>query len=67
MNKIVSGQPIRMKSGTFSFESCCSCGLVHLVFYRIRRINGKQVIERVSYRDDWETNIVREKNNARKK
>jgi len=61
MNEIINGQPQRIKSGTFRYEACCDCNLVHLVFYRIRRIKGKQVIERVVYRDDWETNIVRRK------
>lgn len=57
--QVVGGQPIIITPRTPVLEACCDCSLVHLVFYRIRRVKGKQVIERICYRDDWETNIVR--------
>lgn len=63
MNRIdvMGGQPIIITPRTPILEACCGCSLVHLVFYRIRRVKGKQVIERTCYRDDWETKIVRER------
>ena len=57
----LNGEPVHIRPSGFTYEGCCDCHLIHLVSYRIRRIKGKQVIERACYRDDWETQIVRRK------
>ena len=57
--QVMGGQPIIVTPTLPILEACCDCGLVHLVCYSVRRIKGKQFIQRISYRDDWETNIVR--------
>lgn len=57
--QIVSGEPVYIKLNAITLEGCCDCSLIHAVVYRIRRIKGKQVLEKICYRDDWETNIVR--------
>ena len=56
---VVGGQPIIITPMTPILEACCDCGLVHLVSYSIRKIRGKQKIQRICYRDDWETKIAR--------
>ena len=57
--KVMGGQPIIITPRTPVLDACCDCGLVHLVFYRLIKLKGKLVIERTSYRDDWETKRVR--------
>ena len=61
--QMISGQPLLLRSGEVKYEACCDCGLVHIVFYSIKFKKGKQYIERVSYRDDWETKGVRNSKN----
>ena len=65
MSVIESGRPVLIKPGTFQYEGCCDCNLVHLVFYRLRRVKGKLMIEQVSYREDWETEIARKNSKNR--
>ena len=57
-DQILSGEPITIKSNHMRFEACRDCGLVHLVFYRVKNKNGHRVIERISYRDDYETRLA---------
>ena len=66
-HQVMGGQPVILTPLTPVLEACCDCGLVHLVSYSVKRIKGKQYIQRVCYRDDWETNIVRNKRNSKNK
>ena len=55
----MNGEPVFFTPLNPVLEVCCDCGLVHLVSYSVRIINGKQKIQLICYRDDWETKRVR--------
>ena len=60
--QVMNGEPIVKKVGYKIIEICCDCGLSHAVFYRTDVKNHKQVVIKTSYRDDYETNKERRRN-----
>ena len=58
--QIISGEPEKIIPDSNRLEGCCDCKLMHLTFYEI--VDG--IIWRTSYRDDWETDKDRKKNNT---
>ena len=58
---IISGEP-RVKPRKYLIhEICCDCGLAHAVFYDIETRDGKRVVIKTVYRDDYETDKHRKK------
>ena len=48
MAKVLNGQPILYPAGESNWESCCDCGLTHMVFYR----QEKYGVVQTNFRDD---------------
>lgn len=63
----VSGEPILIEPKTLRDTACCDCGLVHTNIYFLKKHRGKLWIEKVGFRNDYETEKRRKLNERNRK